>query len=485
MFITGKVAIVTGGVSGIGFDYATELLKNGLKAVTLADTDDAKGEEAVAKISNDFGGDKVLFVKTDVTIKEQFDNAFKQTVDKFGNIDILVNNAGILMESIWEKMMAINVGCFLAMEEYFPKYKSGDEAVIVNISSIAGFEAASVVPVYVATKHAVVGFSRSISTPDQYESSRTRIVTICPGATDTPMMQEWVRKALNDRYRELTKTFVEVMTYPMQTTGAVAKALVKAIEEGGNGSMWCVEDSEIFELAVVLADTNVEKGNEAVSQLIKDFGTDKALYIQTDVTDQNQVENVFKETVNKYKNIDILINNAGVMNESIWEKEIAINLNGTIYGCLLGMEEYFPKYKSGEEGVIINVGSIGSFTCYPAVPIYAATKHAIIGLSRSLGTPDHYDSRKVRVLTICPGVTNTPLMANLGTKMVNERYLDVLALGYQNRMTVPQSPEDVARALIKVIEEGGNGSVWVVEGAQLHEIDVPKNWESIKKVNKA
>lgn len=102
------------------------------------------------------------------------------------------------------------------------------------------------------------------------------------------------------------------------------------------------------------------------------------------------------------------------------------------------MEEYFPKYKSGDEAVIINVGSIASFAHYPAVPFYTATKHAIIGLSKSLGSPEHYNSRKVRVLTICPGVTDTPLMADLNTKMINERYLEVLALGFQNRMTVSQ-----------------------------------------------
>lgn len=92
MFIENKVAIITGGASGIGFRYATELLANGLKvgnyldykiriwnskfvqAVTLADTDDVKGDEAVAIISKDFSSEKVLFVKTDVTCKSQLES---------------------------------------------------------------------------------------------------------------------------------------------------------------------------------------------------------------------------------------------------------------------------------------------------------------------------------------------------------------------------------------------------------------------------
>lgn len=90
------------------------------------------------------------------------------------------------------------------------------------------------------------------------------------------------------------------------------------------------------------------------------------------------------------------------------------------------MEEYLPKYKSSDEGVIINISSVLGLGPIEFLPVYAATKHAIIGLSKSLGMPEQYNATKVRVLTICPGTTATPLLDNLHEKMLNNRYIDIL-----------------------------------------------------------
>ncbi|KRT82495.1 dehydrogenase, partial [Oryctes borbonicus] len=218
----------------------------------------------------------------------------------------------------------------------------------------------------------------------------------------------------------------------------------------GIGYLYAVELLKNGLRAAVLADVDAAKGNEAIAQLAADFGEDKVLFVETDVTDKNQVENVFKQTVKKYQNIDILINNAGILDESVWEKEIAINLNGTFYGCLLAMEEYLPKYRSGDEAIIVNISSIVAFAFFASIPVYTATKHAIIGLSKCLSAPEHYNSLQIRVLTICPGITNTALMTNLSKKMLNERYMDVLAIADTTREQPHQSPEDVAQALITV-----------------------------------
>lgn len=92
------------------------------------------------------------------------------------------------------------------------------------------------------------------------------------------------------------------------------------------------------------------------------------------------------------------------------------------------MEEYLPKYKSGDEGVIVNISSVLGLSGVSFLPVYIATKHAIIGLAKGLGTQQQYESTKVRVLTICPGATATPLLDNLDVKMVNERYVGLLKI---------------------------------------------------------
>nr|CAI5827587.1 unnamed protein product [Callosobruchus analis] len=164
---------------------------------------------------------------------------------------------------------------------------------------------------------------------------------------------------------------------------------------------------------VALADLNPELGTKALQEIEREFGPNKAIFIQTDVTDYNQFEDAFKKTAEKYKNIDILINNAGILNDSIWQKEIAVNVNGVVHGMLLGMDKYLPKYRQEEEAVIVNISSTAGIQGYGHVPIYCATKHAVHGMTRSWGVPEFYEETKVRVVGIHPGVTNTPLIFNM------------------------------------------------------------------------
>lgn len=89
------------------------------------------------------------------------------------------------------------------------------------------------------------------------------------------------------------------------------------------------------------------------------------------------------------------------------------------------MEEYLPKYRSSDEGVIVNISSTLGFEFTPVLPVYTATKHAIIGLTKSFGTSAHYEMTKVKVVAICPGATDTPLLHDLDKKAINERYLEI------------------------------------------------------------
>ncbi|KAB0796767.1 hypothetical protein PPYR_10828 [Photinus pyralis] len=246
--IYGKVALISGGAAGIGLHYAKELLRNGLRAVTLADVSEERGKHAVEELTKEFGGSRSLFVKTDVTDKEQFAEAFERTVDTFKNIDMLVNNAGIMNDAVWERQIGINfvgtiIGCILALHHYLPKYKTANEGIIVNVASTTGLEVFGAIPVYVATKHAVVGLTQSWGTESHYKRTQVRFLALCPGPTDTTLALDGLDKNLGPAYQDIFRESQPFVT--LQGPEYVAKGLLHAIEHGENGSIWVVEDSEV------------------------------------------------------------------------------------------------------------------------------------------------------------------------------------------------------------------------------------------------
>ncbi|XP_028134452.2 15-hydroxyprostaglandin dehydrogenase [NAD(+)] isoform X2 [Diabrotica virgifera virgifera] len=113
--IKGKVALITGGAGGVGLELSKALLRNNLRGVALVDLNASLGEKAVLQIQSEFGQDKAIFFKADVTNIEQLEDAFKKTVEHYHYLDIVFNNAGILNDAIWEKEISINVVRVVAM----------------------------------------------------------------------------------------------------------------------------------------------------------------------------------------------------------------------------------------------------------------------------------------------------------------------------------------------------------------------------------
>ncbi|XP_050310697.1 15-hydroxyprostaglandin dehydrogenase [NAD(+)]-like [Anthonomus grandis grandis] len=243
--LDGKVAIVTGGVSGIGLTYVRQLLENGVKGVTLADI--TPNQEVVKELEDKYGANRVTFVKTDVTDYKQFEEAFKHTVDKFKNVDVLINNAGIIDESeeTWTKSVEVNVigvlnGILLGLEHYLPKYKSGQEGLIVNTSSTAGIQSIPQCPIYSATKFAVVGATLSFGHQAHYDRQGVRVVAICPNATDTPIFNCY--RGYNQRYGVVNKGKPKI--WNLQTLDQIAPGLLKVIQKAPNGTIWVLEHGE-------------------------------------------------------------------------------------------------------------------------------------------------------------------------------------------------------------------------------------------------
>jgi len=251
MFIKGKTALVTGAATGIGLEHVKALLKNGAQNVAVCDVDVQKGENAVRELQTEYGADRVIFIKTDVTNVAELEEAFKKTHTTFKALDIVINNAGILDDCRWELEIAINVnavvrGTLLGFQ-YMGKDEGGKGGVVVNMASIAGLTAAAYLPVYVATKHAVIGFTRSFGLPYHFDRTGVRVMAICPGATDTTLVSEAPRKLLREEWADQLHRDLENAL--KQKPESVAKGMIHLIEKGSSGSIWIAEGGEpVYEI---------------------------------------------------------------------------------------------------------------------------------------------------------------------------------------------------------------------------------------------
>lgn len=158
--VSGKVAVVTGGASGIGKEACLLLAKEGAKVVVI--DMDSSGAAVAEEISR---SGEAFFLKLDVSEEASVEKAFAEAVDRFGRIDILVNNAGItgvrkptheIMAEEWDRVMNINVkGVFYCTKHAVPHMLAAGGGSIINMASVIGMVAYAAAPAYVASKAAV------------------------------------------------------------------------------------------------------------------------------------------------------------------------------------------------------------------------------------------------------------------------------------------------------------------------------------------
>ena len=196
--LIGKVALVTGGASGIGRAVCLALAQAGA-AVAVLDRD-AAGAQAVAREIAGQGGQGIV-VPGDVTRADDCRQAVERTVDELGGLDILVNNAGIIRradvvattEAEWDQVMAVNVKSIFLLSKYaVPEMARAGGGAIVNISSGWGLKGGRNAASYCASKGAVVNMTRAMAL--DHADLNIRVNCICPGDTDTPMLREEARQ---------------------------------------------------------------------------------------------------------------------------------------------------------------------------------------------------------------------------------------------------------------------------------------------------
>ncbi len=191
--LQGKVALITGGASGIGRATARCFARAGA-AVAVMDLDSAGGQTVVQAITAD--GGRAIFVAGDVSQAADCQGAVQQTVAELGGLDILFNNAGLIRrasiletsEAEWDRVMAVNVKSVFLLSKYaVPIMAEAGGGVIINTASgwglVGGRQAAS----YCASKGAVVLLTKAMAL--DHGEQNIRVNCICPGDTDTPMLR--------------------------------------------------------------------------------------------------------------------------------------------------------------------------------------------------------------------------------------------------------------------------------------------------------
>jgi NAD(P)-dependent dehydrogenase (short-subunit alcohol dehydrogenase family) len=202
--VEGKIALVTGAASGIGRAAALAFAREGARVVA-SDVDAARGEETLAAVRA--AGGEARFVTADVTDEAAVEALVRAAIAAFGRLDCALNNAGItgatgLLQDIeregFERTLAVNLtGVFLCMKHELRVMRAQGSGAIVNTSSGAGVVPAPGLSPYCASKHAILGLTRTAAVENA--RSGVRVNAICPGSVDTPMLRAFMQDPAAER----------------------------------------------------------------------------------------------------------------------------------------------------------------------------------------------------------------------------------------------------------------------------------------------
>ena len=238
----GKVALVTGASFGIGRATAIAFAKRGAKVV-VADWMEDKENETIRLVKE--AGGEAIFVQCDVSASTEVKNMLEKTIARFGRLDYAFNNAGIegatastheCTEPNWDKTISINLkGVWLCMKNEIEQMLMNHKGAIVNCASVAGLNGFAGLPAYVATKHGVVGLTKTAAL--EYAKRGIRVNAVCPGVIHTAMIDR-----LTGKDKEVEKQYAA-----MEPIGRMGNP-----EEVAEAVVWLCSDAASFVTGIAM-----------------------------------------------------------------------------------------------------------------------------------------------------------------------------------------------------------------------------------------
>lgn len=192
--VDGKVAIITGGASGLGAEDARMLAREGARVV-ITDVQDELGRSVASEIPD------AVYLHHDVRDEQGWSNVMRETMKSFGSLDVLVNNAGIVRFGTIEDMsyadykLQVEVmldGTFLGCKAAIPYMSKDGRGSIINMASTSGFRGLAMTPAYAGAKGGIIAMTRSIAAHSFEQGYHIRCNAVAPGAIETPMTAQAV-----------------------------------------------------------------------------------------------------------------------------------------------------------------------------------------------------------------------------------------------------------------------------------------------------
>ncbi|XP_075970061.1 15-hydroxyprostaglandin dehydrogenase [NAD(+)]-like [Anticarsia gemmatalis] len=212
---------------------------------------------------------------------------------------------------------------------------------------------------------------------------------------------------------------------------------------------------------VRILDIDEDAGVELQIKLNNQYGSNKAKYIKCDVTNDDQLFSSFENAKKEYGYLDVVVNNAGVINENNYaevRKMVEINYIALVNGTLKGIE-LMDKCKGGRGGAVINVASIaGLYPICPPLFMYSSTKAAVLQFTSCIGIEPLYSETGVRVIALAIGTTETTIFGNISSfgRAGDKRTMEIMG-GHEN-----QRVEAASQGTVEAFKKGKSASIWLL-----------------------